>query len=74
MVVRSRKKSMTAGIIDSIRDKLEESNMTIRELADHVGVSDQYLYRVLRNEQVPSMQLLEKMVSGIGCTLVLVPE
>ena len=66
MITESRLNRMTSGIIDSIEAARKEQGLSMRELSERSGVSMQYLYRVCRNEHVPRIDVLMKVLTALG--------
>ncbi len=48
---------------------LEEKGMVAADLAKTTGISKSYLSRVLRDENVPSLGVLEKIAKALGVSL-----
>lgn len=60
---------MTKDIIDVIRDKMANDEISIRRLASETGVSYPYLQGVLSRAHSPTLEFLHKIMSHIGLEL-----
>ena len=47
-------------------------NLTVAELAAKVGVSRQYLYRILNGQHVPSLSIAQTIARELGLSLELI--
>lgn len=55
--------------VAKLRRKMQKSNINVRELADQAGVGYPYLYRVLKGEQNPTIDWMEKVGQVVGLTI-----
>lgn len=52
--------------ISKLRSKMESRGLSVRDLAREAGVGYPYLYRVLKGEQNPSIDWMEKVGAEVG--------
>lgn len=57
-----------------IKARMAELDWSPYELADRSGVSVNHIYRILRDEQSPSLKTTQKILRALGKTLVVVDE
>lgn len=69
MITDARLSRMTSGIIDAIESARKEQGLSVRELSARSGVSMNYVYRILRGEHTPSVEILIKVLATLGLTL-----
>ena len=51
---------------DIIKIAREESNITVELLANKVGISERYLYRIENEGKTPSYNVLYKLIRSLG--------
>ena len=49
-----------------IKKARKQSNLTIEALADKIGVSERYLYRIENEDRTPSFEVLYKLIRGLN--------
>lgn len=63
---RSTKPTAVNEFIQKVRERIEQRNMTVVDLAKKAKVGYPYLYRVLAGTQQPSMRNAEKIGKELG--------
>jgi transcriptional regulator with XRE-family HTH domain len=57
--------SAVTDFIEQVNSKLDESGMSISELARLSGVARPYIHRILSGEQVPSLTIAEAIAGAL---------
>lgn len=52
--------------ISKLRKRMDSRGLSVRDLATEAGVGYPYLYRVLKGEQNPSIDWMEKVGDKVG--------
>ena len=60
-MIRKKKVSFVDEFVNLVGQRLEEREMTVRELSDRAGVGFTHVYRILKGEHSPSMNIVEKI-------------
>jgi antitoxin component HigA of HigAB toxin-antitoxin module len=55
-------------------DKMEETGMTQKQLAEIMGCSQQYVSKILRGKENLSLETLSKIESALGITILQMQE
>lgn len=56
------KYEMLGNIIKNARTK---NNLTVEQLAEKIGISERYIYRIENENQKPSFDVLSKLIRGL---------
>lgn len=56
--------------VEIVNAELERQEMSISELARRADISRPYVHRILSREQMPSLELAEKVLAALGFRVV----
>lgn len=66
---RIRRHNAVNDFIEQVEARLEETGMTMTELAERSKVAREYIYRILSRKQVPSLAIAEKIAAALGLSV-----
>lgn len=68
-VSQPKKGSALADFVELLRQKIDQEEITISELAKKAGVGRPYLHRVLSGDHVPTIDWMEKVGKHLGISI-----
>lgn len=69
-----KRPDFVAAIRHGIKAEMAARDLTAYDIAKVSGVSAKHIYRIVNDEQSPTMEVLQKILRALGKTLVMVDE
>lgn len=58
---------------DAVQKRLEETGITMTDLAKEANIGRAYLYRVLAGRQIPSIEVADRVAKALDLAILTVP-